>query len=783
MEHVASGDSLVKLLKTRKLIHRGTYKDLVNLLANYKGTWEEVLDVALILKETIYSSNLYFIREKEFIDDLVKRKVFTGAATTTRLRLDEFLKTNKKSREDLLKDMSKKPDDDEIVFPDTPYTYTVGMETRNIKYVVKETNYLDFINYLKKFKKNPKSKDVVLTLIHLLNCDYGWTDGELKEGLMPFLHKLVKGVNCSLPEFTDLYKGAGKTKKEAMADIKKALDIAPVKSKKEKLYELIESLTMEDFTIPEDTDTIDCIDDNKRDFAQAAEDINKELLLKSFRNLHTPEHTCELNKEHLKGYLYTLCHVGAKRELKYILDCDHLSQRVVKKPEEGTPRVTSSLWLSSGYLDPKYFDTYEFIYKAHNIINEAPLKPDPANFVKHLWMLWYYKNTKEENLDKLMGTLLNLYKEFGTIEQFSVRSVNIEPDIKDFMGILDGTSNGTVVLRDRFSRYLEIVKPDLMDIPEEVLKHIISMNRKQKVEEVLKDLRSTCVDKIAGAIDMCVNTFSYGGYSTIPQTFISSYASRELIEGKFTDGGYTSKLANFIRDINNPKRLKELFKIGRFDSNSMCQVGLRREYDLWKKSEEGAFQKLKEGVEKDVEDTLFSLEGTKSGRTACNSPNYTPVEVPILLAHQILSGEGLPEKSPIEPEPQYYPAEPEKPSENQKRIEDYKHGLYLGVIKESISSLRKIISDMYIKDKNIVELLNTSVGDALLSALLVELIPFILGESHKDKVEFIVKLLKENSMFLLGEMAMKVIFGAGKELSRLKENIEVLSLLKEAVAA
>lgn len=149
--------------------------------------------------------------------------------------------------------------------------------------------------------------------------------------MIPFLHKLVKGVNCSLPEFTDLYKGAGKTKKEAMADIKKALDITPVKSKKEKLYELIDSLTMEDFTIPEDTDT--CIDDNKRDFAQAAEDINKELLLKAFRNLHTPEHTCELNKEHLKGYLYTLCGVGAKRELNYILDCAYLSQRIVKKAQ------------------------------------------------------------------------------------------------------------------------------------------------------------------------------------------------------------------------------------------------------------------------------------------------------------------------------------------------------------------------------------------------------------------------------------------------------------------
>lgn len=769
MKHSESGLSLINMIKTRKLSCEGSYKDLVNILANYKGTWEEILDIALILKEVNYSNNLYFIREKEFIDDLVKQKIFTDGATTTRYHLDEFLKKNKKSREDLLTDISKKPDNDEMIFPDTKGTYIIGMEARRCKYILDKNEYLDFIEYLKEFKKNPKSKDTILTLIHLLNCDYGWDDGAIVDMLMPFLHKLVKGVNCSLPEFTDLYKGAGKTKKEAMDDIKKALDIPTVKSNKEKLYELIESLTMEDFTIPEDTDTIDCIDDNKRDFAQAAEDINKELLLKSFRNLHTPEHTCELNKEHLKGYLYTLCHVGAKRELKYILDCDHLSQRVVKKPEEGTPRVTSSLWLSSGYLDPKYFDTYEFIYKAHNIINEAPLKPDPANFVKHLWMLWYYKNTKEENLDKLMDTLLNLYKEFGTIQQFSVRSVNIAPDIQDFMRILEEPPlPGTSVIPDRFSRYLEIVKPDLMDIPEEVLKHIISMNRKQKVEDVLKDLRSTCVDKIAGAIERCATTVSYGGYKLVPQIFISSYASRELIEKSDPDRAYTKKLANFIRDINNPKRLKEPFKIVAFDSNSMCQVGLREEYDLWKKSEEETLQKLVEDVEKEEEFVV----------TTHIVNTIPPAEVVTMkdVLYEDHSKEVLAEKDPS-------PSEPEKPSENQKRIEDYKHGLYLGVIKESISSLRKIISDMYIKDKNIVELLNTSVGDALLSALLVELIPFILGESHKDKVDFIVKLLKENSMFLLGEMAMKVIFGAGKELSRLKENIEVLSLLKEAVAA
>lgn len=386
-------------------------------------------------------------------------------------------------------------------------------------------------------------------------------------------------------------------------------------------------------------------------------------------------------------------------------------------------------------------------------------------------MLWYYKNTKEENLDKVTDTLLNLYKEFGTIHSFSVRSVNIASDMQDFVRILEEPPlPGTSVIPDRFSRYLEIVKPDLMDIPEEVLKHIISMNRKQKVEDVLKDLRSTCVDKIAGAIERCATTVSYGGYKLVPQIFISSYASRELIEKSDPDRAYTKKLANFIRDINNPKRLKELFKVVQFDSNSMCQVGLRKEYDLWKKSEEETLQKLveKEPVKKEEEFVVT-----------------THIVNTIPLAGVVTVKEELCEECPKEvlayKDPS--PAEPEKPGENQKRIEDYKHGLYLGVIKESISSLRKIISDMYIKDKNIVELLNTSVGDALLSALLVELIPFILGESHKDKVDFIVKLLKENSMFLLGEMAMKVIFGAGKELSRLKENIEVLSLLKEAVAA
>ena len=176
---------------------------------------------------------------------------------------------------------------------------------------------------------------------------------------------------------------------------------------------------------------------------------------------------------------------------------------------------------------------------------------------------------------------------------------------------------------------------------------------------------------------------------------------------------------------------------------------------------------------------LLSLEGTKSGRVSCGSPNNTTSETfPDYSTISLLASPNtvLPEDCPVEP------TEPEKPNENQKRLEDYKHGLYLGVIKESISSLRQIVSDMYLKDKTIIQLLNTSIGDAILSALLAELLPFILGESHKDKIDFIVKLLKENSMFLVGEMSMKFLFGAGKELNRLKENIELMSLLKETVA-
>ena len=68
MEHVKDGNSLVNMIKSRKLNCSGSYEDLVNLLTNYKGTWEEVLDIALILKETHWSTNTYFrhVFERKF---------------------------------------------------------------------------------------------------------------------------------------------------------------------------------------------------------------------------------------------------------------------------------------------------------------------------------------------------------------------------------------------------------------------------------------------------------------------------------------------------------------------------------------------------------------------------------------------------------------------------------------------------------------------------------------------------------------------------------------------
>jgi len=798
MEHVASGDSLVKLLKTRKLIRIGTYKDLVNLLANYKGTWEEVLDVALILKEDHVVTNKYLFYEKEFIDQLVvKGEIDLYLAQTTLKYLDEFLKESGKSRNDLLRDIK------EMIFPDTKDTFLISQYAKTVEYVVNKTNYLDFIDNLKEFKKNPKNKEAVINLIILLNCDSGWTDGELEDGLMPLLHDLSKGDVVDLPEFTDLYEGANKTKKQAMDDIKKALGITVKKSHKELLYELVESITDKDFREVV-VDTTISLEDNIHNFSLAAKELNKEVLLQSFCNMFKGSSLINAPytyKEFLKGFLYTLCNVGTRRDLVYVLDRATLKE--TKKEPETKPIET--LWTEEGRLNYKYFVDEPFISAANKNAGEGD-KPDTKRFVDNLWLLWLYKNTKEQDVNKIKQVLLNLYKELGAASFFRASEIYVSNDILCFTDILtnDKEKNTYGIVTKYFNLYLKAVKPNLLDIPKEVLEHIVYMDSSERVD-ILSDLRSDSVTKIANAINICVTTLSPDCVYTVrPKEFISSYYSKRLEEGK-TSNGYSARLANLVREVTNPKGLRELFKSTAPDSESLHKIGLEDEYNIWLKCEEAediAKKAIEENLSKKIKEPvttpsvdyvlpytiedvnvtkeLLSLEGTKSGRVSCSSSNNTTPET-----SSFYSDEVLPETYPVALEFQYYktPVEPEKPNENQKRLEDYKHGLYLGVIKESISSLRQIVSDMYLKDKTIIQLLNTSIGDAILSALLAELLPFILGESHKDKIDFIVKLLKENSMFLLGETAMKVIFGAGKELNRLKENIEVLSLLKEAVAA
>jgi hypothetical protein len=618
---------------------------------------------------------------------------------------------------------------------------------------------------------------------------------------MPFLHQLSKGYAGSLPEFTPLYRGAHKTKKQAMIDIKKALGVTIKKSHKELLYELVDSLTEKDFSVYV-ADTNISLEDNIRNFSLAAKELNKGLLLQSFYNM------CENNylmdgvsytyEEILKGFLYTLCNVGTRRDLIYILDRAELKETKVgpptpvKKPEV---KPIELLWMEDGNLNYKYFVDEPFTSAAAKNTNKKA-KPNKKSFVDNLWLLWLYRNTKEHDVNKIKDVLLNLYRELGISDSFSVHSVDMSQDIKNFMDILDykKTESFELVL-SCFKRYIEEVKPDLLDIPKEVLEHIVSMRSYEKCD-VLPDLRSDSVTKIANVINMCAVTPDYRGfYTLIPKAFISSYYSKELTPSSITTSeAYSKRLANFIREINNPEGLKELFKSTLSDSTSLHKLHLEGDYNMWKvckEVEETVKKALEENLSKKIEEPvttpsvdyalpytvedvvkdIFSFGGTKPGRVSCDSPNNTSLETTPLSSDEV-----LPEAYPIEP------TEPEKLSENQKRLEDYKHGLYLGVIKESISSLRQTVSDMYLKDKTIIQLLNTSVGDAILSALLAELLPFILGESHKDKIDFIVKLLKENSMFLIGEMSMKFLFGAGKELNRLKENIELVSLLKETVA-
>jgi hypothetical protein len=111
------------------------------------------------------------------------------------------------------------------------------------------------------------------------------------------------------------------------------------------------------------------------------------------------------------------------------------------------------------------------------------------------------------------------------------------------------------------------------------------------------------------------------------------------------------------------------------------------------------------------------------------------------------------------------------------RKEAYIKGVYLGIVRELVKSTKDLILSSY--NKNLITtVLGSSVGDVIVSAVLVELLPSINLGAKKEFIEKVVELLRLNVSVAVGEFATGLLLGIGKELA--KDN-KLQELVKQVV--
>lgn len=147
------------------------------------------------------------------------------------------------------------------------------------------------------------------------------------------------------------------------------------------------------------------------------------------------------------------------------------------------------------------------------------------------------------------------------------------------------------------------------------------------------------------------------------------------------------------------------------------------------------------------------------------------------------------EESPIKPDVIYITKEgftemqehplSEVSSEVKKdpRKEAYIKGIYLGIVRELVKNTKELFSSSF-NNPSVIGIVNTALGDVVISAVLVEILPMINFGARKDFVDKVVELLKLNTSVAIGEFATNILIGIGKELA--KDN-KIQEIVKQVV--
>jgi hypothetical protein len=111
------------------------------------------------------------------------------------------------------------------------------------------------------------------------------------------------------------------------------------------------------------------------------------------------------------------------------------------------------------------------------------------------------------------------------------------------------------------------------------------------------------------------------------------------------------------------------------------------------------------------------------------------------------------------------------------RKEAYIKGIYLGIVRELVKNTKELFASSF-NNPSIISIVNTALGDVVISVILVEILPTIDFGARKEFVEKVVELLKLNTSVVIGEFATNMLIGIGKELA--KEN-KIQDLIKQVV--
>lgn len=187
---------------------------------------------------------------------------------------------------------------------------------------------------------------------------------------------------------------------------------------------------------------------------------------------------------------------------------------------------------------------------------------------------------------------------------------------------------------------------------------------------------------------------------------------------------------------------------------------------------------IKPPTEKIEQTIKFDTEGTVSGRVLLpnNTTNIKELfnkieEIPIKPDVIYITKEGFSEMQ------EYSLSEVSSGVKKDPRKEAYIKGIYLGIVRELVKNTKELFASSF-NNPAIIGIVNTDLGDVVISAVLVEILPMINFGARKDFVDKVVELLKLNTSVAIGEFATNILIGIGKEL--VKEN-KIQDLIKQVV--